>query len=135
MLDPRLIESKAFLEISGKAALVALIRFHQKAFRKKKSKKKRSFQNLAITNQGQIIFTYGEARELGMKSTETFYRVLKELIEDKGFIDMEYRGNYYNNESSRYSISDRWREYGTRNYKAAKIPRVLPKGLGFQKQN
>lgn len=133
-LEPRLIESEAFLNLSGKAAMLTVIRFHQKAYRKNTSKKKKGFKDLVITNQGQIIFTYGEARELGMKSSETFYRVLKELIEDKGFIDIESRGDYIDNEPTRYRISDRWREYGTKSYKAAKMQRVLPKGLGFQKQ-
>ncbi len=114
--------------------MLTVIRFHQKAYRKNASKKKKGFKGLVITNQGQIIFTYGEARELGMESTETFHRVLKELVEDKGFIDIESRGDYIDNEPTRFRISDRWREYGTKNYKAAKMPRVLPKGLGFQKQ-
>lgn len=133
ILDPRIIESKAFLELSGKAAMLSLIRFHQKAYRKRK-KGKRGFQHLIISNQGEIVFTYGEAKELGMKSTRTFHKILKELIEEKGFIDIEKRGNYYNNEPTLYRISDRWRKYGTRQYEKAKIPRVLPKGLGFKKQ-
>jgi hypothetical protein len=135
LIDPAIIESDAFYDLSGKAAVVALIRFYQKVYRKKKDKRKNSFKNLIMTNNKQLIFTYGEAKELGIKSSRTFYRVIKELVEEKGFIDIEHRGNYHNNEPTLYAISERWRNYGTKNYKAVKIPRILPKGLGFQKQN
>ena len=135
MLEPSLIESEAFRDLSGKAAIVTLIRFHQKAYKKRKDGKKRGLKNLVVTNNGEIIFTYGEAKELGIRSTQTFQRVLKELIEDKGFIDIAYRGNYYENEPSKYSISGRWKRYGTSQYKKVKIPRILPKGIGFKKQN
>jgi hypothetical protein len=134
MLEPALIESQAFEDLSGKAAMLVLIRFHQKAYKKRKDGKKRGLKELVITNQGEIIFTYGEARELGIKSTQTFHRVLKELIEDKGFIDLEYRGGYYHNDPSKFSISGRWKRYGTSQYERVKVPRILPKGIGFKKQ-
>lgn len=135
MLDPGLIESKAFEDLSGKAAVVALIRFHQKAYKKRKDGKKRGLKNLIVTNNGEIIFTYAEAKELGIKSTQTFHRVLMELVEDKGFIDIVYRGNYYQNEPSKYAISERWKRYGSPQYERVEIPRVLPSGIGFPKKN
>ena len=135
MLEPSLIESQAFEALSGKAAMLVLIRFHQKAYKKRRDGKKRGLKNLMVTNQGEIIFTYTEAAELGIKSTQTFHKVLKELIEEKGFIDIAYRGNYYENEPSLYGISGRWKRYGTSQYEKVKIPRVLPKGIGFKKQN
>ena len=134
VLEPALIESKAFEDLSGKAAMFVLIRFHQKAYKKRKDGRKRGLKNLIVTNNGEIIFTYAEAKELGIKSTQTFQRVLKELIEDRGFIDIEQRGNYYENKPSKYSISDRWKRYGTPQYERVEIPRVLPKGIGFKTQ-
>ena len=134
MLEPSLIESEAFRDLSGKAAIVTLIRFHQKAYKKRIDGKKRGLKNLVVTNNGEIIFTYGEAKELGIKSTQTFHKVLKELAEDKGFIDIAYRGNYYENEPSKYSISGRWKRYGSSQYEKVKVPRILPKGIGFKKQ-
>jgi hypothetical protein len=135
MLEPSLIESEAFRDLSGKAAMLTLIRFHQKAYKKRKDGKKRGLKDLVVTNNGEIIFTYTEAKELGIKSTQTFQKVIKELIEDKGFIDIAYRGNYYENEASKYSISGRWKHYGTSRYERVEIPRILPKGIGFKKQN
>jgi hypothetical protein len=134
MLEPSLIESQAFEDLSGKAAMLVLIRFHQKAYKKRRDGKKRGLKNLMVTNQGEIIFTYTEAEELGIKSTQTFQKVLKELIEDKGFIDIVHRGNYYFNEPSKFAISGRWKQYGTYQYEKVQIPRVLPKGIGFQKK-
>ena len=135
MLEPSLIESEAFEDLSGKAAMLTLIRFHQKAYKKRKDGRRRGLKDLVVTNNGEIIFTYAEAKELGIKSTQTFQKVIKELIEDKGFIDMAYRGNYYENEPSKYAISGRWKHYGTSQYERVEIPRILPKGIGFKKQN
>jgi hypothetical protein len=134
MLEPALIESEAFEDLSGKAAMLVLIRFHQKAYKKRKDGRKRGLKNLVVTNNGEIIFTYAEAKELGIKSSQTFYKVIKELVEELGFINIAYRGNYYQNEPSRYSISERWKRYKTDNYEKIKIPRILPKGIGFKKK-
>ncbi len=134
MLEPSLIESDAFRDLSGKAAMLTLIRFHQKAYKKRKDGKKRGLKDLVVTNNGEIIFTYAEAKELGIKSSQTFHKVIKELVEDLGFIDIEHRGNYYDNEPSKYAISGRWKRYGTSQYEKVRIPRILPKGIGFKKQ-
>ena len=134
MLDPAIIESDAFLNLSGKAAIVFLIRFHQKAHRKRMTKKKRGLKNLVITNNGEIIFTHSEAVELGFKSSETFFRVIRELVEEKGFIDVAESGHWYEKKPTKYSISQRWKRYGTSDYEKVEIPRALPKGKGFQKQ-
>jgi hypothetical protein len=134
-LDAALIESEAFLNLSGKAAMLCLIRFHQKAWKKRSSGKKRgSYKDLVITNNGEIVFTYAEAKELGIKSSQTFHRVKKELIEEKGFIDIADKGNWYNKEPDKFSISERWRKYRTDEYKETKMKRTLPEGIGFKKQ-
>ena len=114
--------------------MVVLIRFHQKAYKKRKDGRKRGLKDLIVTNNGEIIFTYAEAKELGIKSSQTFYKVIKELVEDLGFIDIAHRGNYYQNEPSKYSISGRWKRYKTDDYEKVKIPRILPKGIGFKKK-
>ena len=134
MLELALIESNAFLNLSGKAALVCLIRFHQKAYKKRQSRKKRGMKDLVITNNGEIVFTYAEARELGIKSTDTFHRVIRELVEGKGFIDIAEFGNWYEKKPTKFSISERWKKYGTIDYERTEIPRILPRGKGFKKQ-
>ncbi len=135
MLEPSLIESEAFLNLSGKAALICLIRFHQKTYRKRASKKKKGMKQLIITNNGEIVFTYAEARELGLKSSRTFNKALHELIEEKGFVDVATPGNWYLKEPSKYSISQRWKRYGTPDFEQVKMLRGLPEGLGFKNKS
>jgi hypothetical protein len=126
-LESRMIESKPFLELSGKAAMLVLIRFQQKLHRKKDKGKK----TWTVTNSKELIFTYAEAKELGIRSTRTFYKVIRELVEDKGFLDISKQGNWYHRQPTKYAISDRWRHYGTDAYKRVEIPRALPEGMGF----
>jgi hypothetical protein len=133
-LTSDLIESDAFLSLSGKAAMLCVIRFHQKAYKKNEKRKQGGAKEPRITNNGEIIFTYAEAFELGIKSSQTFHKVIRELVEDKGFIDISESGNWYQKEPNRFAISYRWKRYGTPEYEKVEIPRSLPKGLGFQKQ-
>ena len=114
--------------------MVALVRFHQKAHRKRTGKKNKRVDDMTITNNGSITFPYAEAQELGIKSTQTFSRVIHELVEDKGFIDISEPGNWYLRQPTRYAISQRWKRYGTALYKAVHLDRQLPKGMGFQCQ-
>ena len=132
-LTPDLIESEAFLNLSGKAAMLCVIRFHQKAFKKKIKRKRGGSKEQIITNNGEIIFTYAEAKELGIRSSRTFNRVIRELVEDKGFIDIAEYGSWYGKQPNKFSISCRWRKYGTDEYEKIEIPRILPSGIGFQK--
>ena len=134
MLEGDLIESKAFLELSGKAAMMVLIRFHQKVHRKKVKRSQRHLRQYDYTNNGELVFTYAEAKELGITES-TFRRVLKELVEDKGFIDMVEHGTWYERKPSMYAITWRWRQYGTDQYKRKTVKRGLPSGIGFQKGN
>jgi hypothetical protein len=110
-----------------------LIRFHQKAHRKNPSRKKQGIHKMIITNNGEIVFPYTEAYELGIKSSRTFNRVIRELVEDKGFIEIAEFGNWYQQKPTKFAISSRWKRYGTPDYEPEKIPRLLPQGLGFQK--
>ena len=96
------------------------MRFHQKSYKKLLNKKK-GFKNLSRTNDGEIVFTYEEAKELGIKSS-SFYNILRELIEDKGFINITHGGGYYTNDPNKYAISERWQDYGTKHYDRVKMP-------------
>ncbi len=133
MLEAAIIESEAFMDLSGKAAVVCLIRFHQKAHRKS-VKKKKGIKDLVITNNGELVFTHGEAKELGgMNSSSTFQNALHQLIEN-GFIDIAEDGNWYGKLPTKFSISQRWRRYGSPDFRKIKKPRINPEGVGFPKQ-
>jgi len=135
MLESALIESEAVRDLSGKWALLCLVRFHQKAYRKKDKKNRKNFNRMKITNNGEIIFTYAEAQELGMKSSSTFNNVLRELVEDKGFIDIAEKGDWYRREPTKYAISHRWKRYGTTMYERVVMPKSPPKGIPFKKKD
>jgi hypothetical protein len=132
MLEPDLIESEAIQGLSGNAVLV-LIRFHQKAHRKKT--RRRGINWTTITNNGQIQFPYAEAREFGIKSDRTFYRIIRQLVEDRGFIDIVEPGNWYLRQPTKFAISQRWKRYGTADFEIVEMSRSLPPGLGFQRGN
>ena len=131
MLEPDLIESQAVKDLSSKAALYILMRFHQKVHRKKPKRSQRHLRRYDYTNNGELVFTYAEAKELGIGES-AFYRALRELVEDKGFIDIAKPGNWYLREPTKYAISWRWKNYGTDQYEHQKIPRRLPRSVGFQ---
>ena len=130
MVGPDLIQSEAIQGLSGLALLV-LIRFHQKAHRKP-SKNRKGFRHMVITNNGLIQFPYAEARELGIKSDTTFYKIIRQLVEERGFIDVAELGNWYEKQPTKFAISERWKPYGTPDFKVVEIPRQLPRGLGLQ---
>ncbi len=128
-MEPDLIESEVFLKLRSKSTMLTLLRFHQKLYRRT-VKGKKGIKNLVPTNNGELLFTYSEAKELGM-SSKTFWLALRELIQ-KGFIDIAQPGNPYAKEPTRYAISERWRKYGTMEFKSVELPRQLPKNYGFQ---
>jgi hypothetical protein len=99
-----IIESAAFHDLSGKSMLV-LIRFYQKVRWKRIGNISKN-KHLQMTNNGQLIFTYAEASELGI-SPQSFSRALVELIEEKGFIDISELGHWYQKKSTMYGISER----------------------------
>ena len=123
-LTPDILESDAYWSLTSANAVRFLSRFHQKAFRKKpKGNGKRG--GYQITNNGEIIFTYSEAKELGVKSDRSISRAFKELI-NKGFIDISEPGNWYLKEPTKFAISFRWQKYGTDEYEPPKQKHALP---------
>jgi hypothetical protein len=132
IIPPELLASQAFLTITSAKTLIVLIKFYQKIYRKKKAKRKKGLKEMVMENNGQLIFTYGEAVTLGI-SPATFWKAIKELLA-RGFIDIAEAGNWYEKEPNRFSISKRFLNYGKPDFQAVKWERNLPGGLGFQKK-
>ena len=85
-----------------------------------------------IENNGEIEFTYGEAKS--KYGITTFKDAIDELME-KGFLDVAETGMGVHKVKTLYSLSDRWKLYGTPQYEK---PKPRPQGLinrGFQKGN
>ena len=64
---------------------------------------------------------------MGIGNT-TFYDVIKQLVE-VGFIDIGHQGGANDKDCSIYAVSERWRDYGTENFKKVEKKRSLPSGM------
>ena len=102
MLHSELIESKSFQDLSGKEMWV-LVRFYQKIKRNPRIKMRAELRISDILNNGQIVFTYAEAKEHGI-SESTFARTLRKFVE-LGFIDIATQGNTFTDTPTSFAIS------------------------------
>jgi hypothetical protein len=114
-----ILESAAFKTLSATGIRI-LLRFLQK-------RKWTTIKKKTIYENGGLVFTYAESAEMGIKNT-AFYESMKRLIE-VGFIDLDHQGGCYGKDFSRYSFSERWRNYGTGNFQRVEKRRSLQRGL------
>jgi len=121
-LEHEMIYSKPFHLLSAKASWV-LLRFLQKRSWSYADKRKRKW----IYDGKGLVFTYVEANHFGI-SNSTFLTIIKKLVK-LGFIDIDHQGGAYGKDYSRYNLSDRWRKYGTTEFKEVIKKRVLQRGL------
>jgi len=125
-IEPSLIQSKAFLELSGTASKVLFWFLYRRQVRKVGRKGKEKW---TVVNNGEIIFTYSEAQKKYKLTRPRFQRAIDDLI-DKGFIEINHLGGGMMKDPSTYSISEKWRNYGNDNFKVS--PRKKDKRkLGF----
>ena len=127
-----LIESKAFLALKTATAHKVLAIFWTK--RQMYSTGRSGKEQWDIANNGEIVFTYEDAKKLISICKSTFRDAIDEL-RDKGFIDITESGAGLYKATNKYELSDRWKHYGTPEYKE---PKPRPKGpinRGFQKGN
>ena len=117
------LESEAVKELSASAIRV-LLRFLQK---RKWVKLGKGVRSKTVYKNGGLALTYAEADSMGIKNT-TFYEAIMRLVE-VGFIDLEHHGGAYGQDYSRYAISERWRDYGTENFKEVEKKRSLQRGM------
>lgn len=127
-LDADIIYSRAFKEImSSGSAITALMRCYQK--RKWDDSRGRKKKKTVYLNE-PFIFPYKEMKALWGIKTTTHWKNMNRLIE-VGFLDLDYQGGWYQKNErtkdfSRYKLSERWRKYGTPEFKKVEKERVLP---------
>jgi hypothetical protein len=114
-LTNKMIDSEPFQALRSVHSVKALIYFWQKA-EYAKEKKKPGYEspigNLSkILNQGKMSFEYRIAGYRGMRPDQ-FVKALRELHR-YGFIDFSRPGRGVKGEYSKFSLSDRWKMYGT----------------------
>jgi hypothetical protein len=87
-----------------------------------------------IENNGEIIYPYADAEEKGF-SKDQFRNAIDEL-QTKGFIDIKHMGKggrkpaKGTGDVSKYWIDDRWKQYGTEDFRPPRRPRIKDRRKG-----
>jgi len=125
-LDADIIYSKAFKEImSSGSAITTLMRCYQKRkWDDSRGRKKKP----AYLNE-PFIFPYNEMKDLWGIRTTQHWKNMNRLIE-VGFLDLDHQGGWFQKNErtkdfSRYTLSERWRKYGTPEFKKVEKERSL----------
>jgi hypothetical protein len=132
VLEQRLVKSPVWLSLSGTAKTVYLL-FRTKC-KMGRPPGKPGKRDWTILNNGELVFTYREASSKYEITASRFRRALDELI-GRGFIDVEATGMGVQKVTTVYAVSDRWRDYGTPAFRAAKRPQPSIANPGFKRGN
>ena len=104
-IDLEIIQSPAFWDLKGIAIKVYIVFLMKRVF---PSRKKYRGKYYGFVNNGEITYTFAEAKNNHGISKSTFLRARDELIR-VGLIEIEeYGGNHHTN---KYTLSDNWRKY------------------------
>ena len=131
-LEREVIFSPAWRDLNSANTVRVYIDFLSRRRYVKPKSHRKAKANWTFVNNGEIIYTYTEAEELGM-SQNTLNRAIDSLI-DHGFIDIEESGVGMFKYTTKYWISERWKQWGTEAF----VERSRPKrnrwrpGIGFQ---
>jgi hypothetical protein len=129
VIEKELLRSEAFRSLFGIAKDI-YFDFRMKCRVKKIKAKPGRKAELFILNNGEITYSYAEALNRGI-TRPRFKRALKELVEH-GFIDIAHSGSGgIKGDVSLYSISERWRSYGTDNFINRTMRKDTRGGRGF----
>lgn len=121
-----MLRSEPYLKLSGSSIKVLNFFFMKRQM--KKTNPRRSSE-WSIINNGEIVFTYGEAVKLGFTRPK-FQRAIDQLVMF-GFIDIEHRGGGLMGDFSKYSISSRWKLHGQDGFINKNRPKDT-RGFGFK---
>ena len=111
-VDRDIPKSKAYLSLNGTSAKMLLVFLGKRQMLHLGRGKKKEW---ICTNNGNIYFTYKEAKEKYNISHPAFSRAIEELV-SKGFIDIARQGIGIAKIATLYSISDRWKKYGKKDF-------------------
>ncbi len=127
-ITKELLESPAYRSLS-RAAMLLYQDFLAKRIMKQIRRNKQKIW--VCENNGNIIFTYGEAEEKGY-SRDQFVKCIDEL-QAKGFIDITHQGKggrkpqKGTGDVSTYWVDDRWKDWGAdtmENFRPPRNPRM-----------
>jgi hypothetical protein len=127
-VEREMILSPTFRKLNGTAKTVLFLFLYRRQWEKSGRNGKPH-----TTNNGQIVFPYKEAKKRFNISKSSFARAIDSLIEN-GFIDIAHLGGGLIGDCTKYSISHRWKDYGTNNFKEKRRPKDT-RGFGFTQKN
>lgn len=126
LIDADLFYSEAFRALSA-SAIRTLLRCLQKRNWEKRRDPGTNHKRIVYLNE-PFIFPYQEAHFLGVGTTQ-YWKNMTKLIE-VGFVEIVHQGGWYQQydrkkDYSVYKLSDRWKLYGTDDFKKVDKPLVL----------
>lgn len=101
--ETAIVYSKAFIKLRGQSITVLLHLIE-----------KRQDARMDGRNDDELEFTYSEALDFGI-TNKKFRYAINRLIE-VGFIDIKKHGGTKGQNKTLYSLSDRWKNYGTKDF-------------------
>jgi len=129
----RQVTSKAFLALkTATACQVFMIFLNKCQWKPIESSPKRS-KEYYLANQGEIQFSYNEAKKKWGIEAGRFTRAIDDLLR-VGLIDITKTGFGLHKDITLYSISDRWEKFGTDEFVVRKREK-RKQNLGFTKGN
>ena len=127
-IEREMILSPAFRKLNGRAMEVLLLFLYRRQWKQAGREGK-----WYTTNNGEIVFPYKEAKKRFKIPKSSFARAIDNLIE-YGFIDIAHLGGGLIGDCTKYSISNRWRNYDTDRFVQKKRPKDT-RGFGFTAKN
>ena len=127
-IEREMILSSAFHKLNGRAMEVLLLFLYRRQWKQAGREGK-----WYTTNNGEIVFPYKEAKKRFKIPKSSFARAIDNLIE-YGFIDITHLGGGLIGDCTKYSISNRWRNYDTDRFVQKKRSKDT-RGFGFTAKN
>jgi len=115
------VNSKAYWGLKGVATQYLSV-----FLGKRQMKYVKAERTWVIRNNGKIVFPYKEAESRFGISPGRHKRALREL-HAKGFIDINHLGGGMDGDCTTFSISKRWKQYGSPDFKLKVWPKDMRK--------
>ena len=127
-VSKKMHRSRAFQGLTAKAILVLFEFLYRRQMVEVGPRK-----NWIIKNNGEIVLTYAEIRKRFGIARSTIRSSIDQLVK-LGFIDIAHHGGGMMKDSSKYGISERWKDYG-KDVFIEKSRKKDSRKLGFTKDN
>jgi hypothetical protein len=117
-LERDLLFAKAFWSLPADAVRVYLIFLNKLVVKRPLASKEKRKWGYIVVNNGELRFTFKEGKEKFGIPNKQFGRTIDRLIES-GFLDIAQRGDGMHRQPTLYAVSERWRLFGTTEFKPA----------------